>query len=173
MSQVIDAIHAACIAQTTIETPLGPLLLARTNAGLAGAWFDAQRYHPGRMDAQEVPRDPLLRRAAQQLREYFDAERAHFDLPLDLCGTPFQRRVWAALQRIAAGHTSSYAALAREIGAEQAVRAVGAAVGRNPLSVIVPCHRALGSDGSLTGYAGGIERKRALLALEAREPMLA
>jgi methylated-DNA-[protein]-cysteine S-methyltransferase len=173
LNQVIDAIHAACVAQATIATPLGPLLLARTQAGLAGAWFESQRHHPGRIAADEVPNDPLLRRAAEQLREYFDAERADFDLPLDLHGTPFQRLVWTALQRIAAGHTMSYATVARAIGAAQAVRAVGAAVGRNPLSVIVPCHRALGSDGSLTGYAGGIERKRALLRLEAREPMLA
>ena len=108
----------------------------------------------------------LLVRAAAQLRRYFDGNEVSFDIPLDLLGTEFQRAVWAALLRIPAGATRSYGDIAREIAAPQAVRAVGAAVGRNPLSVIVPCHRVVGSDGSLTGYAGGLERKQALLALE-------
>jgi len=105
--------------------------------------------------------------AAAQLEDYFAGRRAHFDLPLDLSrGTHFQQLVWRALLRIPRGVTTSYAALGAAIGRPAAARAVGAAVGRNPVSVIVPCHRVLGSNGSLTGYAGGIERKRRLLALE-------
>jgi len=173
MSTAIDAIHAHCTAQATIDTPLGPLLLARTPKGIAGAWFEGQKHHPGPIDAPQRPRDPLLARVARQLRDYFDTGDAPFDLPFDLRGTPFQRRVWQALLGIPTGDTRSYTDIARSIGAPQAVRAVGAAVGRNPLSVIVPCHRVLGSDGSMTGYAGGVERKRALLSLEARAPVVA
>ena len=173
MTFATDAIHADCTAQATIATPLGPLLLARTAQGVAGAWFEGQKHHPGAIDAPELPRDPLLARTARQLRDYFDKGDEAFDLPFDLRGTPFQRRVWQALLDIPAGGTCSYADIARVIGAPQALRAVGAAVGRNPVSVIVPCHRVLGSDGSLTGYAGGVERKQALLALEARQPAFA
>jgi methylated-DNA-[protein]-cysteine S-methyltransferase len=105
--------------------------------------------------------------ARQQAQEYLRGERSGFDLPLDLsAGTAFQQSVWQALLRIPRGKTTSYGSLARTIGNVQAVRAVGAAVGRNPLSVAVPCHRVLGSDGGLTGYAGGLERKTALLRLE-------
>lgn len=168
MNVVIDAIHSAGTAQAVAATPLGPLRLVRTARGLAGAWFEGQKHHPGPIGVPERPDDALLARAARQLRAYFGEGDAAFDLPFDLHGTPFQQRVWHALSRIPAGDTRSYAAIAVEIGAPQAVRAVGAAVGRNPLSVIVPCHRVVGSDGSLTGYAGGIERKRKLLALEAK-----
>jgi methylated-DNA-[protein]-cysteine S-methyltransferase len=155
MSLAIDAILRLCTAQLSIDTPLG-------------AWFDGQKHHPGTIEVPERPDDAVLARAARQLAAYFGGRSGGFDIPLDLHGTAFQRRVWEALLRIPAGGTASYAELARSIDAPQAVRAVGAAVGRNPLSVIVPCHRVLGSDGSLTGYAGGIERKRALLDLEAR-----
>jgi methylated-DNA-[protein]-cysteine S-methyltransferase len=168
MNIPLDAILADCTAQAHITTPLGPMLIARTAQGLAGAWFEGQKHHPGPLDAPERPHDPLLARAARQLLAYFDGSDEAFDLPFDLRGTPFQRRVWQALQDIPLGSTRSYAAIAGRIGSPQAVRAVGAAVGRNPLSVIVPCHRVLGSDGSLTGYAGGVERKRALLARESR-----
>lgn len=170
MSATLEAIRDDGTAQATVTTPLGPLRLVRTASGLAGAWFDGQKHHPGPLAAPERAGDPLLARAAHRLQAYFDGanEDAGFaDLPFDLRGTPFQRRVWEALLRIPRGGTCSYAAIAAEIGAPQGVRAVGAAVGRNPLSVIVPCHRVLGSDGSLTGYAGGLERKRRLLALEA------
>lgn len=153
-------------AQARVETPLGPLLLVRTARGLAGAWFDGQKHHPGPIDAPMAADDPLLRDAAAQLLAYFAGERATFDLPLDLQGTPFQRSVWAALLDIDAGVTSTYGRIAQGIGSPAAVRAVGAAVGRNPVSVIVPCHRVLGHDGSLTGYAGGLHRKEALLSLE-------
>jgi methylated-DNA-[protein]-cysteine S-methyltransferase len=166
MSHTRDAIQRACTAQSRVDTPLGPLRLVRTANGLAGAWFDGQKHHPGELDAEERPNDPLLQRATTQLRRYFAGDAAAFKLPLDLLGTDFQRAVWAALLRIPPGATCSYGDIARAIGSPQAVRAVGAAVGRNPVSLIVPCHRVVGSDGALTGYAGGVERKQALLALE-------
>ena len=166
MNTTTDSIHAACTAQTTIATPLGRLLLARTARGLAGVWFEGQKHHPEPLTALRRPDDALLRRAADQLHAYFAGERDDFDLPLDLHGTPFQRAVWQALLAIPAGRTRSYGEIARALGSASAVRAVGGAVGRNPVSVIVPCHRVVGTDGSLTGYAGGVDRKRALLELE-------
>jgi len=162
----LKTLSAACTAQATVDTPLGPVLLARTEAGLAGAWFEGQKAHPGPIDAPARDGDPLLRDAARQLDEYFAGRRQHFDLPLDLRGTDFQRRVWQALLHIESGSTTSYGEIANGLGSPRAVRAVGAAVGRNPVSVIVPCHRVLGGDGSLTGYAGGLHRKSALLKLE-------
>jgi methylated-DNA-[protein]-cysteine S-methyltransferase len=162
----MDSIHTHCIAQTTITTPLGRILLACTAKGLAGAWFEGQKHHPGPIAAPETPNDELLQRAACELNEFFAGERERFDVPLDLQGTPFQRSVWRRLLRIAAGTTRSYGEIAKELGSAKAVRAVGGAVGRNPVSVIVPCHRVVGSDGSMTGYAGGVDRKRALLELE-------
>ncbi len=169
MSFALDAIQRACTGQAQTDTPLGPMRLVRTSRGLAGAWFEGQKHHPGELPAPELPDDPLLQLAAAQLRRYFAGSHTAnhaFDLPLDLLGTPFQRAVWDALLRIPKAATCSYGDIARAIGAPQAVRAVGAAVGRNPLSLIVPCHRVVGSGGALTGYAGGIERKQALLALE-------
>ena len=168
MSHATESIHVHATAQSRIASPLGPLLLARTADGLAGVWFDDQKHHPGRLDASQVDDDPVLARTAAQLQAYFDGAIESFDLPLDLQGSAFQRAVWAALLAIEAGSTRSYADIARAIGAPRSVRAVGSAVGRNPVSVIVPCHRVVGSGGALTGYAGGLERKRALLALEAR-----
>lgn len=164
----IDGVRTNCTAQATVATPLGPLLLARTARGLAGAWFEGQKHHPGPIDAPVRPDDELLQRAARELGEFFAGRRDRFDVPLDLQGTPFQRSVWQRLLRIGAGSTRSYGEIAQELGSAKAVRAVGGAVGRNPVSVIVPCHRVVGGDGSLTGYAGGVERKRSLLALEAR-----
>lgn len=167
MTYATDAIQDRCTAQSRIATPLGPLLLARTKAGLAGAWFARQKHHPAAIDAPERDDDPLLADAASQLRAYFAGERSTFDLALDLQGTPFQRAVWAELLSIAPGATCSYGAIAGRLGMPAASRAVGSAVGRNPLSIIVPCHRVVGSTGSLTGYAGGLDRKTALLRLEA------
>jgi methylated-DNA-[protein]-cysteine S-methyltransferase len=166
MSHATDSIHGACTAQATYASSLGAMLLARTAKGLAGVWFEGQKDHPGTLAAPDMPDDPLLRSAATQLAGYFAGGAMRFDLPLDLHGTPFQRSVWQALLGIASGRTCSYGDIARQVGAPQAVRAVGAAVGKNPLSVIVPCHRVLGSSSALTGYAGGLERKRALLTLE-------
>ena len=162
----LHSIAAACTAHTTVDTPLGPMLLARSERGLLGAWFEGQKAHPGALAAPRRDDDPLLRKAAAQIVAYLAGRRDGFELPLDLQGTDFQRQVWRALQRIGRGHTESYADIARRVGRPSAVRAVGAAVGRNPVSVIVPCHRVVGSDGSLTGYAGGLPRKTALLQLE-------
>lgn len=155
-----------------VTTPLGPITLAASARGLAGAWFHDQRHRPTALSAQPVPwpRDehhPLLREAARQLHAYFAGERQGFTLALDLsAGTPFQQAVWRALQALGHGQTTNYAALAHALGQPRAVRAVGGAVGRNPLSVVIPCHRVLGAGGALTGYAGGLARKQALLALE-------
>ncbi|MEO8807733.1 MAG: methylated-DNA--[protein]-cysteine S-methyltransferase [Burkholderiaceae bacterium] len=166
MSTIIDSIHTACTAQCTVDSPLGPVLLARTAKGLAGAWFEGQKHHPGALTAPVQADDPLLKAAAAQLRRYFAGEAVAFDLPLDLLGTAFQKSVWQALLAIPLGSTSSYGDIARGVTAASAVRAVGGAVGRNPVSVIVPCHRVIGTNGSLTGYAGGMDRKLALLELE-------
>jgi methylated-DNA-[protein]-cysteine S-methyltransferase len=166
MSFATTAIRSACTAQTVYASPLGPMLLARTPAGLAGAWFLRQKDHPGELAAPERPHDPLLRRAAEQLQRYFAGAKGGFDLPLDLLGTAFQRTVWNALLGIPLGSTRSYGQIARSIDAPQAVRAVGAAVGKNPLGIIVPCHRVIGSSGALTGFAAGLDRKTALLELE-------
>lgn len=156
------------VAQTRIDSPLGTILIARTEKGLAGLWFDEQKWHPGVIDAPWADNDPLLKKAAKQVAEYFSGMRKCFDLPLDLQGTQFQQGVWKALCCIESGSTKTYGDIAREAGSPTAVRAVGAAVGRNPLSVIVPCHRVLGGNGRLTGYAGGLDRKRALLELEGK-----
>ena len=166
MSYATDHIALRCTAQMRYASPLGSLLLARTAQGLAGAWFEAQKHHPAAISAPERQDDPLLQCAAQQLSTYFEGSDADFDVPLDLLGTPFQRAVWKELLGIERGATTSYGDIARRLGTPSASRAVGAAVGRNPVSIIVPCHRVIGSGGALTGYAGGLERKTALLRLE-------
>ncbi len=153
-----------------MSTPLGPARIAATAQGLGGFWFDDQAHHPGRLDAPEDPGHRWLAQAREALAAYWqDAGAAPVSVPLDLGGTPFQAAVWAALLRIPCGQQASYGELARQIGRPQAVRALGAAVGRNPVSILVPCHRVLGSDGSLTGYAGGLHRKRELLRREATQ----
>ena len=166
MTTATRCLHEACTAQATIDSPLGTMLLARSAHGLLGAWFEGQKDHPGPLTAPERPDDPLLQAAATQLADYFAGRAMHFELPLDLRGTPFELDVWQALRRISLGRTCSYVEIARQLGAPSAMRAVGAAVGRNPVSVIVPCHRVIGASGALTGYAGGLDRKRALLSLE-------
>jgi methylated-DNA-[protein]-cysteine S-methyltransferase len=155
------------IVQTRYASPLGAMIVAATARGLAGLWFEGQKHMPDHSAWPEQPAHPVLRRAVAQLDEYFSGARTGFELPLDLQGgTAFQRSVWQALLAIPSGGTTSYGGLSQRIGKPAAVRAVGAAVGRNPVSIVVPCHRVLGSDGSLTGYAGGLERKSALLQLE-------
>ena len=154
------------IAQGRIDTPLGPLTLWATERGLAAVLFDAQKHHPGAADAPMAMSHPHIALAARELGEYFAGTRREFAVPIDPHGTPFQQDVWRALRAIACGRLSSYGEVARQIGRPAAVRAVGAAVGRNPLTIIVPCHRVVGRDGSLTGFAAGLPRKRALLALE-------
>lgn len=159
------ALHCA-----THTTPLGPVLLLASPHGLAGLWFKGQRHHPAADRVAQwtlAPRNPLLREAERQLDAYFGATESAFDLPVDLsAGTDFQQTVWRALLGIPRGNTASYRTLAQQIGRPLAARAVGAAVGRNPVSIIVPCHRVVGSDGGLIGYAGGLDRKHALLRLE-------
>ena len=150
-----------------VDTTLGGVTLAASDAGLIGLWFDNQRHAPNTTGWQPDDADAVLTDAAQQVVDYFAGRRGDFDLPLDLShGTAFQQSVWQALRAIPAGSTTSYGALSAQVGKPAAVRAVGAAVGRNPISVIVPCHRVVGADGSLTGYAGGLDRKTALLTLE-------
>lgn len=152
--------------QRQVLTPLGAITVARSAQGLSGAWFEDQKHHPGPLRAEVDESDPLLQQAADQLLEYFAGKRKTFDLPLALEGTTFQQAVWAGLLKIEFGQTLSYGELAERIHAPSAVRAVGAAVGRNPVSIIVPCHRVLGHDGDLTGYAGGLDRKTSLLEME-------
>jgi methylated-DNA-[protein]-cysteine S-methyltransferase len=155
------------IVQTRYESPLGPMIVAATDSGLAGLWFEGQRHLPDSSAWPVRPQHPVLRQAITQLEEYFGGRRTGFELPLDLQGgTAFQQSVWQALLSIPRGGTMSYGVLSQRIGQPAAVRAVGAAVGRNPLSIVVPCHRVLGADGTLTGYAGGLQRKSALLQLE-------
>jgi methylated-DNA-[protein]-cysteine S-methyltransferase len=143
----------------SVDTPIGTLCLTRDEAGLSGIGFT------GTGHARST--DPLLLEAADQLHTYFAGERERFDLPLSLHGTEFQRRVWATVASIPYGTATTYGALADALGRPTAWRAVGAANGRNPLPIVIPCHRVVGVSGALTGYGGGLERKRALLALEA------
>ena len=155
------------IVRCDYSSPLGPMTLAASDLGLAGAWFQGQKHMPATDRWPLQPQHPVLQQARAQLADYFAQQRRVFDLPLDLQGgTAFQRAVWQALLAIPAGATTSYGAVAQRIGKSAAVRAVGAAVGRNPISIIVPCHRVLGASGALTGYAGGLERKTMLLQLE-------
>ncbi|MDZ7814275.1 MAG: methylated-DNA--[protein]-cysteine S-methyltransferase [Ideonella sp.] len=157
----------AWMAQSAALTPLGPLNLVATAHGLAGAWFEGQAHHPGELDLPHHPDWPVFQLAQRALSDYFEApQTTAFTLALDPQGSPFQQAVWLELLRIAPGQTSHYGAIAHALGKPQASRAVGAAVGRNPLSLFIPCHRVVGRDGSLTGYAGGLTRKQALLRAE-------
>jgi methylated-DNA-[protein]-cysteine S-methyltransferase len=148
-------------------SPLGKLLLAASEHGLRGLYFEQHKYFDGPGDWQRDPGHPLLQSAARQLDEYFAGKRKRFDIVLDLQGTPFQRTVWNELLALPFGATATYQAIAQRIANPNAVRAVGTAIGRNPVSIIVPCHRVLGAAGALSGYAGGLERKRLLLGFEA------
>ena len=152
-----------------MKSPVGKLkLVASSNALIAVLW---QEERPNRVKLGTMnldPQHPILIEAERQISEYFVGERIDFDLPLQLDGTEFQRKVWRALREIPFGETKSYQDLARAVGSPKASRAVGAANGKNPFSIVVPCHRVVGADGALTGFAGGLETKAALLALEAR-----
>ena len=155
------------------ESPHGEMLLAATDAGLAGVYFSGQKYFPKDESSWRRNGDhAVLRQAKEELAQYFAGARRRFDVALDPSGTPFQRAVWNAICTVRYGETISYGELARRAGAVGQARAAGAATGRNPIGIIVPCHRIVGADGSLTGYAGGLERKRALLALEGGERQL-
>jgi len=160
-------IHPHLQAQCRIDTPLGTMTAAATATGLAGLWFDDQAHHPGPLPVPVDAGHPHLRAAAQALAAYFQGDPAALQaVPLDMHGTPFQHAVWRALIALPRGATSTYGQIATIAGSPAAVRAAGAAIGRNPVSVLVPCHRVLGRDGSLTGYAGGLHRKTALLQAE-------
>lgn len=157
---------------TLPDTPIGPLTLVADDDQLVAVYMDGHAHHPG-SDALGEPGDGgVLDDAAQQLTEYFAGDRTTFDLPMRPIGTDFQVRVWRALQQIPYGVTWSYRELATAVGNPAASRAVGLANGRNPLSIVIPCHRVIGADGSLTGYGGGVERKRWLLDLERQEALL-
>ena len=157
-----------------LETPIGQLLIGASEAGAIkclrtpteGRYTDAKTQKPFQIPEDWREDKAGLAQALTQLREYFDGTRQEFDLDLDPDGTPFQKEVWAALQRIPYGITTSYGELAKSLGRPSASRAVGAANGKNPIAIVVPCHRVIGKDGSLTGYAGGLTVKRALLELE-------
>jgi len=165
--------HLTILQRHTIASPLGPLLLAASDQGLAGVWFDNQQHRPPDATVaawRDNPQHPMLLLAAQQFGVFFQDVSIvplRFDMPLDLsAGTAFQQAVWRALLEIPTGVTRSYAQVAQAVGRPTAVRAVGAAIGRNPLTIVVPCHRVVGSSGALTGYAGGLQRKTSLLARE-------
>lgn len=153
--------------QMPINTPLGAMTLVASEQGLQGAWFDNQAHKP---DISTLPwgaGKTWLREARQQLCEYFAGQRQQFALPLHPCGvSEFQHKVWQALALIPFGRFVTYADIARYLGQAQAARAIGMAVGRNPLSIFLPCHRVVASNGALTGYAGGLDRKIALLQIE-------
>jgi methylated-DNA-[protein]-cysteine S-methyltransferase len=151
------------------------MILAASPQGLCGLWFEGQRHGPTEARMQSWATDsahPLLQHTSQQLQAYFAGELTAFNVPLDLAaGTPFQQSVWRVLSTIPSGASQSYGGVAQQLNNAKAVRAVGAAVGRNPVSIIVPCHRILGAGGQLTGYAGGLWRKQALLKLEGHAPV--
>jgi methylated-DNA-[protein]-cysteine S-methyltransferase len=165
--QLMNAMKLTC----SMPSPLGTILLVANAPGeaLGGIYLERQKYFPDDAAAwNESPRLPVFRKAVAQLHEYFAGTRTVFDLALAPEGTPFQRNIWRAIGAVPFGATITYGELARRCGRPSAVRAAGAATGRNPLTIVIPCHRIVGSNGALTGYAGGLERKRALLTLEAR-----
>ena len=158
---------AALVAQADIDTPIGTLTALATARGLAGLWFDAQAHHPGALAAPVDARNAHIEAARAWLAAYWSGrDPSGLPLALDLHGTPFQRAVWQALLTIPLGHTKSYGEIAAQVGGGAVPRATGSAVGRNPVSILVPCHRVIGANGSLTGYAGGLPRKERLLQHE-------
>jgi methylated-DNA-[protein]-cysteine S-methyltransferase len=151
----------------TFQSPHGRMLLVATEDGVSGVYFVGQKYFPAKDDDwKRSPGHAPLKQVKRELAEYFAGRRKRFAVALDPDGTPFQRSVWKAISTVSFGKTIAYAELASKAGFPGSARAAGAATGRNPISILVPCHRIVGSDGSLTGYAGGLRRKRALLALE-------
>jgi methylated-DNA-[protein]-cysteine S-methyltransferase len=151
------------------DSPFGQMLLTANDEALTGLHYVGEKYYPEIAAGwQRQASAKLIVRARKQLDEYFAGKRKDFDLTVDPAGTEFQRVVWRALQKIPYGTTTNYGTLAQRIGKPSASRAVGAANGRNPISIVIPCHRVIGANGDLTGYAGGMERKDALLRLEAQ-----
>ena len=148
-------------------SPLGKMLLVASDTALTGLHFVDEKYYPGiAVDWQQTPSAAMIAQTRRQLDEYFAGRLTEFDLPVDPEGTAFQCGVWRELQKIPYGTTINYGTLARRIGNPSASRAVGAANGSNPISIVIPCHRVIGANGDLTGYAGGMARKEALLRLE-------
>lgn len=154
-------------AHTVVNSPVGTLTLVATDGILSGLYMDLQRHRP-LQETVGAPDPTPFAEVIRQLDEYFAAQRTDFDLPMTLRGTPFQRSVWAVLREIPYGETMFYGQLAERIGCPAGARAVGLANGRNPISIIVPCHRVVGATGNLTGYGGGLERKQHLLDFERR-----
>lgn len=155
-----------------IDSPVGELTLVAYNHHLIAVLWDQEKDQRVPLDPfQYVLNDFLLNQAASQLKEYFSGKRAKFDIPLLPRGTPFQQAVWKELRQIPYGKTCSYLDIAKKIGKPHGARAVGTTIGKNPLSIIIPCHRVIGSSGSLTGFAGGLERKQLLLQLEKGSPL--
>ena len=151
----------------SLPSPLGPMTLAAHDTALVWVGFDGQKHEAETGRWPQSTSHPVLRIAMEQLQQYFASGRHAFDIPLELgSGTVFQQSVWQSLLGIAPGTTCSYGSISQRIGSPKAVRAVGAAIGRNPISIIVPCHRVVGANGTLTGYAGGLDRKLALLQME-------
>jgi len=155
----------AQILYSVVPSPIGELTLVSSGEALTGLYMELHKWGP-KQDERWRRDDFALEPASHWLAAYFEGAASQFDMPLSFVGTEFQKRVWKALCEIPFGETMSYGELAESIGAPRAVRAVGAAVGRNPISIIVPCHRVIGSNGSLTGFGGGMERKRWLLEHE-------
>ncbi|MGC1301657.1 MAG: methylated-DNA--[protein]-cysteine S-methyltransferase [Caulobacteraceae bacterium] len=173
MSKSVSRLAVAHVFKI-VDTPLGALKLVGSDAGLAAVLWEND--DPRRVRLNVVGEDadhPVLVETERQLREYFAAERKVFDLELAFVGTEFQKRVWAELLKIPFGQTRSYGQIARDLGNPNAMRAVGAANGKNPISIVAPCHRVIGASGALTGFAGGLEAKAYLLALESPELTLA
>lgn len=156
------------ITRKTLASSIGPIVLTTAGGAITGLYLN----DPPPGEDTGTPTDPLISRAKTQLDEYFAGERRDFDLPFAPIGTPFQHRVWEELRRVGYGETITYGELARRIGAPNAARAVGLANGKNPISILIPCHRVIGASGKMTGYAGGVERKIALLDLERGESLL-
>jgi methylated-DNA-[protein]-cysteine S-methyltransferase len=149
------------------DSPMGKMLIVAKDHGLSGVYFIDQKYYREiESDWRQDRKHDVIQNTGRQLAEYFASRRTVFELPLAPDGTPFQSRVWSAIASVKFGETVTYSELARRAGHPDAVRAAGTATGRNPITIIVPCHRIIGSDGSISGYAGGLHRKRALQELE-------
>lgn len=169
----MDSLDATPHFRTTLDSPVGTLSLVATDRALVAlVWRREGHRHVPFENALDDPRHRVLRETARQLREYFAGQRRAFEIELDFRGTDFQRRVWAALIAIPYGETRTYGQIAEHIGNPTAVRAVGAANGRNPIAIIAPCHRVIGMSGDLTGFGGGLDAKAFLLSLEAPQRQL-
>jgi methylated-DNA-[protein]-cysteine S-methyltransferase len=159
-------IHSISIFSTTVESPLGAIRIDANADAILGVYFSGQRWEPAPIPDAQNEHTAIIRQCSRQLNEYFSGNRNRFDLPLAPQGTPFQQSVWQQIASIESGALLSYGTIAQRIGRPSASRAVGAATGRNPISIIIPCHRVVGASGQLTGYAGGLDRKTFLLKLE-------